>query len=119
MTKVSNISQRRTLVLSDGGAEYTAKRGELVGIAARLFKSDYPVALSQAIAAGTFLVGDFRGSAVIYDRWNARAEISTEDSDFKRNLITVLAEERLGLAVKRPTGFTKGTFPTAITDLPS
>ena len=38
MTKVSNISQRRTSVLSDGGAEYTAKRGELVHVAAKLFK---------------------------------------------------------------------------------
>lgn len=79
-----------------------------------------PVALTQAQTAGTFTVGDFAGSATIYDRWQKRVEVSTEDSDnFRRNLITVLAEERIGLAVKRPTAFIKGTFSTAITDLTS
>lgn len=79
-----------------------------------------PVALTQAQAAGTFTVGDFAGSATIYDRWQRRVEVSTEDSDnFRKNLVTVLAEERIGLAVKRPTAFIKGTFSTAITDLTS
>jgi HK97 family phage major capsid protein len=79
-----------------------------------------PIVASQAMAAGSFLVGNFRGSATLYDRMSARVEISTEDSDnFRRNLVTVLAEERIGLAVKQPTGFTKGTFAAAITDLTS
>jgi HK97 family phage major capsid protein len=79
-----------------------------------------PVALSLAMTAGTFLVGDFQGSATLYDRWQARVEVSTEDRDnFVRNLVTVLAEERIGLAVKRPTGFTKGSFVAAINDLAS
>lgn len=79
-----------------------------------------PVAQSKAITAGNFLVGDFATSATLYDRWEARLEVSTEHADFFiRNLVAVLAEERLGLAVKRPTGFTKGTFSTAITDLTS
>ena len=34
----SNYSRRRSLALSDGGAEYTAKREELVRIAAQLFR---------------------------------------------------------------------------------
>jgi AcrR family transcriptional regulator len=38
MTKVSNISRRRRSAQSDGSADYAAKRGELVRIAARLFK---------------------------------------------------------------------------------
>lgn len=79
-----------------------------------------PVALTQAQTAGTFLVGDFAGSATIYDRWQKRVEVSTEDSDnFRKNLVTILAEERIGLAVKRPTAFIKGTFSSAITDLTS
>jgi hypothetical protein len=66
------------------------------------------------------MVCDFEGSARLYDRWQARVEISTEDRDnFVRNLVTILAEERIGLAVKRTTGFTKGSFATAITDLTS
>ena len=79
-----------------------------------------PVVATQAMSAGNFLTGDFQGSATLYDRWQARTEISTEDSDnFRRNLITLLCEERIGLAVKRPTAFIKGTFSTAITDLTS
>lgn len=38
MDTVSNISKRRRLALEDGGADYAAKRNELVRIAARLFK---------------------------------------------------------------------------------
>ena len=38
MTKVSNISRRRRSAQSDGGADYVAKRTELLRIAARLFK---------------------------------------------------------------------------------
>jgi AcrR family transcriptional regulator len=38
VTKVSNISRRRSSAKLDGSADYTAKREELVRIAARLFK---------------------------------------------------------------------------------
>jgi AcrR family transcriptional regulator len=38
MSETSNISRRRRSALSEGGAEYTAKRQELVRIAAKLFK---------------------------------------------------------------------------------
>jgi HK97 family phage major capsid protein len=86
--------------------------------AQRLF--GLPVVQTPGLTAGNFLVGDFRGSATLYDRMAARVEVSTEDSDnFRRNLVTLLAEERVGLAVKQPAGFTKGTFAAAITDLTS
>ena len=38
MPETSNISRRRRSALNDGGAEYTAKRVELIRIAAKLFK---------------------------------------------------------------------------------
>lgn len=79
-----------------------------------------PVVATPAMGAGTFLTGDFQGSATLYDRWQARVEVSTEDSDnFRKNLVTVLCEERIGLAVKRTNAFIKGTFAAAITDLTS
>lgn len=78
-----------------------------------------PVVPTPAQAAGTFLVGNF-GAATLYDRWDATVLVSTEDSDnFRKNLVTVLAEERIGLAVKNAAAFTKGTFSTAIIDLTS
>lgn len=79
-----------------------------------------PVVATQAMAAGAFLTGAFRLGAQIFDRMDARVEISTEDSDnFRRNLVTILAEERLALAVYRPEAFIKGTFTAAKTDLAS
>ncbi|WP_420141757.1 phage major capsid protein [Sphingomonas sp.] len=79
-----------------------------------------PVVATQAMAAGSFLTGAFRMGAQIFDRMDARVEISTEDSDnFRKNLVTILAEERLALAVYRPEAFIKGTFAAAITDLTS
>jgi len=79
-----------------------------------------PVVSTQAMAAGNFLVGAFDTGAQIFDRQDARVEISTEDSDnFRKNLVTILAEERLALAVYRTEAFVKGAFAAAITDLTS
>ena len=77
-----------------------------------------PVVPTPAMTAGNFLVGAFRLGAQIFDRMDARVEISTEDSDnFRKNLVTILAEERLALAVYRPEAFVKGGFAAAITDI--
>jgi hypothetical protein len=40
----------------------------------------------------------------------ARVEADTEDSNNFRNLVTVLAEERIGPAANAPMAFTKGAF---------
>src|SRR3546814_5163783 len=70
-----------------------------------------PVVETQAMTAGNFLTGAFRLGAQIFDRQDARVEVSTEDSDnFRKNLVTILAEERLALAVYRPEAFIRGGF---------
>lgn len=79
-----------------------------------------PVVATQAMTLDKFLVGSFNMGAQIFDRQDARVEISTEDSDnFRKNLVTILAEERLALAVYRPEAFVKGDFSDQITDLTS
>jgi len=79
-----------------------------------------PVVATQAMTVDKFLVGAFGMAAQIFDREDARVEISTEDSDnFRKNLVTILAEERLALAVYRPEAFVKGDFSDQITDLTS
>lgn len=79
-----------------------------------------PVVATQAMTVDKFLVGAFSTAAQIFDRSDARVEISTEDSDnFRKNLVTILAEERLALAVYRPEAFIKGDFSDAITDITS
>ena len=77
-----------------------------------------PVVATQAMLLDKFLVGAFKMGAQIFDRQDARVELSTEDSDnFRKNLVTILAEERLALAVYRPAAFVKGDFSDMITAL--
>lgn len=70
-----------------------------------------PVVTTQAMDEDEFLVGAFRLGAQIFDREDASVEISTEDQDnFVKNLVTILCEERLALAVYRTTAFVTGDF---------
>lgn len=74
-----------------------------------------PVVTTPAMTADNFLVGNFTMGATIYDRMSVEVLISTENvDDFETNRATMRAEERVGLAVKRPQAFTKGLFSTAI-----
>jgi HK97 family phage major capsid protein len=69
------------------------------------------VVATNSIASGTFLVGAMTMGAQIWDRMDAAVQISYEDGDnFKKNMATLLAEERLALTVYRPSAFIKGTF---------
>lgn len=69
---------------------------------------------SDAITAGTFLVGSFAMGAQIWDREQANVVISTEDQDnIVKNLITIRGEERLALTVYRPAAFVTGSFTLA------
>ena len=66
---------------------------------------------TNSIASGTFLVGAFSMGAQIWDRMDAAVQISYEDGDnFKKNMATLLAEERLALTVYRPSAFISGSF---------
>lgn len=68
-----------------------------------------PVVATQAMTAGKFLTGAFQLGAQVFDRWSARVEIATEnEDDFVKNLVTLLCEERLALAVYRPQAFITG-----------
>lgn len=75
-----------------------------------------PVVDTQAMTIDKFLVGAFQLGAQIFDREDANVSISTEDDqNFTKNLVTILAEERLALAVYRPEAFIKGDYSDAIT----
>ena len=79
-----------------------------------------PVVASNAITADNVLVASLRQAATFYNREGVVIDMSESDSDnFTKNLVTIRAEERIGLAVYRPEAFVKGTFSTAITDLAS
>ncbi len=63
----------------------------------------------ENLAAGTALVGDGRMAAV-WDRMQAQILIDTINDQFVRNMLTILAEERLALTVFRPAAFARVTL---------
>lgn len=73
-----------------------------------------PVVPSMAQTQGEFTVGAWRMGAQLFDREQSGVMVSTEDGDnFRRNMVTILAEERLALAVYRPEAFVDGAFANA------
>jgi HK97 family phage major capsid protein len=73
-----------------------------------------PVVVTNAITAGTFLIGDWTMGAVIYDRENVSVRISESHSDyFVKNGVAILGEERYTLAIPLPNAFCKGSFAVA------
>lgn len=59
---------------------------------------------------GEFLTGSFAQGARIYDRMAYTFKVGMINDDFVKNQRVLLVEERLGLAVRRPYAFVKGTF---------
>jgi len=96
-------------MLKDGMGRYLI--GDPQGtVAPRLW--GLPVVASIAMNAGTFLTGAFKYGAQIFDRMAIEVLISTENADdFEKNMISIRAEERLALVVKRPAAFITGNLP--------
>lgn len=70
-----------------------------------------PVVPSMSMTPKDFLVGAFTLGAQIHDREQSSVSLSFEDGDnFRKNAVTILAEERLALTVYRPQSFVHGTF---------
>lgn len=93
-------------LLKDGEGRYLFSNATS-GAPARLW--GLPVSPSDSMPAGEFMVGAFRTAATIYDRLQAAVYISTEnEDDFINNMVSILFEERLALAVKRPLAFVHG-----------
>lgn len=73
-----------------------------------------PVVDTNAMPEGEFMVGAFNIAAQVFDREDANVQVSTEDgNNFTTNMVTIRAEERLGLAVYRPQSFVHGDFTAA------
>lgn len=65
---------------------------------------------SNHMAVGKFLVGSINTSTALYTRSGAVVEMGYVNADFTNNLVTIRAEERLGLGVERPSGILYGNF---------
>lgn len=80
------------------------------GQAANVNPFGVQVVLSSNMTQGKFLIGNLRQSAVVYNRAGAVVEMGFENDDFTKNLVTIRAEERLGLGVETPSGILYGSF---------
>jgi HK97 family phage major capsid protein len=73
-----------------------------------------PIVSSPGMDEQDWLMGDVGMSATIYDRRQVRVIIATQnEDDFIKNLITILCEERLALAVTTPTALLRGHYLAA------
>jgi HK97 family phage major capsid protein len=73
-----------------------------------------PIFETTAINEGDFLVGDFRLGATLWDRKQALVKFSDSHStNFVKNIITVVFEERLAQTVERANAFVYGSFASA------
>jgi HK97 family phage major capsid protein len=70
-----------------------------------------PALISTVIPAGTALVGDWSLGATLFVREGVNLRISDSDQDdFVRNVVTLLAEGRFGMACWRPACFSVVAF---------
>ncbi len=65
-----------------------------------------PVCVTTAVTAGKIVVGAFKACGSVVQNGGVGVEATnTNEDDFVKNLMTIRAEERLALAVRRPAGF--------------
>lgn len=68
------------------------------------------IVLSNNMTAGKFAIGAFDQAAVVYNRQGATVEMGYVNADFTNNVVTIRAEERLALAVEKPSAIYYGDF---------
>lgn len=73
-----------------------------------------PVVSTKRIGSGNWMVGAFKMAGQIFDRMDTEVRVSDQDRDnFIKNMLTIRAEKRLALVVRRPGALVKGSFTFA------
>jgi len=73
-----------------------------------------PVVSTKRIGANNFLTGNFKLAGQIFDRMDTEVRISDQDRDnFIKNMLTVRAEKRLALVIRRAAALVKGSLVIA------
>lgn len=111
-TVIVNPADWSAMELAREGAGTGAYLYGLPGMAAGMNPFGVRVVISNNMTAGKFLIGALNNSAMVYNRQGATVEMGYINDDFTKNLVTIRAEERLGLGVERPTAILYGDFTT-------
>ncbi len=107
------VDWRRLQSIKDSNGRYIGNSPFEESVLKRIWQT--PVAATNRMPTGKFLVGPFRTQAQIFDRMGVEVVASTEDGDnFRRNLVTLRAEERLAFTVKRPASFVYGDLSASL-----
>ena len=69
-----------------------------------------PVVTTAAVPSGKYIIADFALGATIFDRQEVAVEIDREGDDFRKNLLTIRAERRLGLGVEDAAAIAGGNW---------
>jgi HK97 family phage major capsid protein len=98
-----------------GGGPWQGAYGQQSQVSTGFFSSsplwNMNVWVTNAIGAGTAIVGSFKQAAAIFRKGALTIEASNSHSDyFVKNLNQIRAEERLALAVYRPASFVVCSF---------
>lgn len=71
------------------------------------------VVLSTYVQQGKFIIGAMAPTVVLYERSGTVIEMGYVNADFTNNLVTIRAEERLGLGIERPAAIYYGDITTS------
>ena len=82
----------------------------LPGMPASMNPFGVRIVLSANMTVGNFWIGNIAQAAVLYERSGAVVEMGYVNDDFAKNLVTIRAEERLGLGVEKPSAAYYGAF---------
>lgn len=101
----------KILLLKDSTTNYI-KEAVYSGIAPSF--NGVPVIVNTAIAAGTFLVGNFGMGSQLWTRENLSVSFHREDgTNVRDGFVTVRVAERIALSNYAPLAFVSGSFATA------
>ena len=77
-----------------------------------------PIVVSNAVADGKFIIGDFAQGATLAQREGMEISFAEQnEANFIKDLVTVKATERIALPIHNPNAFVWGTFSTAIASM--